>query len=88
MYAKEHRDCGENICAVCLGEYQGEEMRILPGCHHPFHLKCIGGFESHSNCPLCRTIATPQKIPTGAQANSGSLLQQAEDGAIKKIDSD
>ena len=44
-------------CAVCLGEFEeGEFLKHLPNCSHVFHIPCIDTwFESHSNCPLCRT---------------------------------
>nr|CAN80353.1 hypothetical protein VITISV_003141 [Vitis vinifera] len=44
-------------CAVCLGEFEeGEFLKHLPNCSHVFHIPCIDTwFESHSNCPLCRS---------------------------------
>lgn len=43
-------------CSVCLGEFEeGEELRILPKCNHPFHMPCIDTWLSTcSTCPLCR----------------------------------
>lgn len=51
---------GTNIpatdCPICLGDFeQGEKVRVLPMCHHGFHMKCIDTWlESHSSCPTCR----------------------------------
>lgn len=44
-------------CAVCLSEFEDNEYgRVLPKCRHAFHADCIDmWFQSHSNCPLCRT---------------------------------
>lgn len=44
-------------CAVCLGEFEeGEWLKHLPNCNHGFHVSCIDTwFQSHSNCPLCRS---------------------------------
>lgn len=44
-------------CAVCLGEFEeGEWLRLLPSCAHIFHVSCVDTwFQTHSNCPLCRT---------------------------------
>ena len=29
-------------CSICFEEYQlNDEVRIMPGCHHLFHVKCI-----------------------------------------------
>ncbi|XP_021713928.1 RING-H2 finger protein ATL78-like [Chenopodium quinoa] len=53
-------------CVICLADFKGgEKLRILPKCHHGFHLKCIDkwlGFQS--SCPICRQslIDTCQKI--------------------------
>lgn len=43
-------------CSVCLSEFEeGEVLRILPKCNHPFHIQCIDTWlQSHSTCPLCR----------------------------------
>ncbi|KAJ8771117.1 hypothetical protein K2173_023442 [Erythroxylum novogranatense] len=45
-------------CAICLAEFvEGEEVRVLPGCGHTFHVSCIDVWlESHSSCPSCRQI--------------------------------
>nr|XP_043637524.1 RING-H2 finger protein ATL3-like isoform X2 [Erigeron canadensis] len=47
-------------CSVCLCEVQqGEDIRILPKCHHAFHAECIDmWFHSHSTCPICRTLVS------------------------------
>ncbi|XP_008809452.2 RING-H2 finger protein ATL74-like isoform X1 [Phoenix dactylifera] len=51
---------GTNIpatdCPICLGEFaDGEKVRVLPRCHHGFHVSCIDTWlASHSSCPTCR----------------------------------
>ncbi|XP_057744556.1 RING-H2 finger protein ATL60-like [Arachis stenosperma] len=47
-------------CAVCISELvEGEKFRALPHCNHGFHVDCIDmWFQSHSTCPLCRTLVT------------------------------
>jgi hypothetical protein len=58
-----HKDGLE--CAVCLCEFEdNEKARLLPKCHHSFHIDCIDmWFHSHSTCPLCRASAEPDTPP-------------------------
>ena len=49
--------CCEELCSICLDEYQVEDKcRCLP-CAHVFHSKCISKWlmERSSTCPLCKT---------------------------------
>ncbi|KAK6786598.1 hypothetical protein RDI58_015123 [Solanum bulbocastanum] len=61
-------------CPICLGEFvDGEKVRVLPKCHHGFHVKCIDIWLAlHSSCPTCRqslleqnTIAAAGDVETG-----------------------
>lgn len=55
----EQEDKGISVeCAICLGEFEeGEWLKHLPHCSHSFHVSCIDTwFQSHSNCPLCRSF--------------------------------
>lgn len=53
-------------CPICLAEFsQGEKVRILPGCNHGFHVKCIDTWLlSHSSCPTCRQLLFQQSATT------------------------
>ncbi|KAK7262417.1 hypothetical protein RJT34_29990 [Clitoria ternatea] len=67
-------------CAICLGEYEeGEWLKLLPNCSHRFHIRCIDTwFESHSNCPLCRTVVLhllPANNNQESFVSSGTLLE-------------
>ncbi|KAJ8622828.1 hypothetical protein MRB53_031357 [Persea americana] len=85
-------------CTVCLGELEeGDLVRILPHCHHVFHLQCIDEWLiSHSNCPLCRSLIvapTLQESPVTIDSNeqdAGHLPyhSQTEDSFVISIDDD
>lgn len=68
------RECKEETCSVCLSEFnEGDEVGVLPGCAHVFHVLCIDKWLlSHSNCPLCRANALCSLRNTAADAPQGS----------------
>ncbi|KAF8103639.1 hypothetical protein N665_0186s0008 [Sinapis alba] len=63
-------------CAICLSEFvSGERVKLLPKCHHGFHVRCIDKWlSSHSSCPTCRDclIQTCQKIAGCSERTSSS----------------
>ncbi|EAY10654.1 hypothetical protein TVAG_157310 [Trichomonas vaginalis G3] len=52
--------CAENVCSICLEEFnENDEVVILP-CKHGFHEPCLQPWlKMHSECPSCR-----HKLPT------------------------
>ncbi|XP_069914786.1 E3 ubiquitin-protein ligase ZNRF4 [Oryctolagus cuniculus] len=46
-----------DVCAICLDEYEeGERLKILP-CSHTYHCKCLDLWFSraaHRSCPVCK----------------------------------
>ncbi|XXG83708.1 hypothetical protein AAC387_Pa10g1401 [Persea americana] len=86
------RDGDQCECAVCLGEFEeGDPVRILPHCHHVFHLQCIDEWIiSHSICPLCRfpiVAPTPPESPVitdtnGQEAGHVPYLQSQTQGSL------
>ncbi|CAO2831041.1 unnamed protein product [Amaranthus hypochondriacus] len=65
-------------CVICLSEFApGERLRLLPKCHHGFHIRCIDKWLNiHSSCPTCRhcLIETCQKIIGCDQASTSQPL--------------
>lgn len=57
-------------CPICLGEFvDGEKVRVLPKCHHGFHVKCIDIWLAlHSSCPTCRQSLLEQNTTAAAAA--------------------
>jgi len=57
-------------CAICLGEFDdGERVRVLPRCHHGFHVQCIDlWLATHPSCPTCRNSL---RIQQGLQTGNG-----------------
>ncbi|XP_050214680.1 RING-H2 finger protein ATL51-like [Mercurialis annua] len=75
-YSKEQYCNEEEICSVCLCEFnEGEQIRLLPECLHLFHVTCIDiWLNSHSNCPLCRAdTVPPENVVVVAMPDSGVI---------------
>ncbi|KAL4359381.1 hypothetical protein AHAS_Ahas08G0071700 [Arachis hypogaea] len=65
-------------CVICLGEFEkGEKLKLLPQCAHAFHVSCIDAwFQSHSNCPLCRSqVHHVEDAIAGYSVSSYPLLE-------------
>ena len=64
-----HLDGSE--CVVCLSEFiPGEQVRLLPGCHHGFHIACIDAWLlTHASCPVCRHSAIPGDPSCSSNSN-------------------
>ncbi|GFQ04411.1 RING-H2 finger protein atl74 [Phtheirospermum japonicum] len=68
-------------CPICLGEFlDGEKIRVLPKCHHCFHVKCVDVWlASHSSCPTCRRsvadeVANVDAPPPAVAATAEDLV--------------
>ncbi|XP_039139927.1 probable E3 ubiquitin-protein ligase RHB1A isoform X1 [Dioscorea cayenensis subsp. rotundata] len=47
----------EDVCPICLEEYDLENPRILTKCEHHYHLACIlEWMERSDTCPVCDQI--------------------------------
>eukprot|EP01113_Clastostelium_recurvatum_P041131 TRINITY_DN6489_c0_g1_i1.p1 TRINITY_DN6489_c0_g1~~TRINITY_DN6489_c0_g1_i1.p1 ORF type:complete len:424 (-),score=86.79 TRINITY_DN6489_c0_g1_i1:148-1419(-) len=60
-YNGEKLPDGQEVCAVCIGDYEaGEVVRYLP-CFHFFHAECVDTWLMGSDlCPVCK-YEIPQK---------------------------
>ncbi|XP_049409541.1 RING-H2 finger protein ATL74-like isoform X1 [Solanum stenotomum] len=65
-------------CPICLGEFvDGEKVRVLPKCHHGFHVKCIDIWLAlHSSCPTCRQSLLEQNTTAAAAGDVETGLRQ------------
>lgn len=54
-------------CPICLGDFlDGEKIRVLPKCHHCFHVRCVDVWlASHSSCPTCRQSVAEEPGESG-----------------------
>ncbi|GAB2271732.1 Probable E3 ubiquitin-protein ligase rhb1a [Dionaea muscipula] len=44
----------EDVCPICLEEYDAENPKVLTNCEHDFHLSCIlDWMERSDSCPVC-----------------------------------
>lgn len=62
-------------CPICLGEFgDGEKVRVLPKCHHGFHVKCIDAWLAlQPSCPTCRRSLLDR---CGAEAGDGTMASR------------
>ncbi|KAL6655409.1 hypothetical protein ACP70R_006235 [Stipagrostis hirtigluma subsp. patula] len=76
-------------CAVCLGEFSdGELVRLLPRCAHPFHAPCIDTWlRAHVNCPLCRSpvVVVPSDLPAAATEAEAGGVQPEEHQVLEEM---
>uniref|UniRef100_A0A0A9CZM7 RING-type E3 ubiquitin transferase n=1 Tax=Arundo donax TaxID=35708 RepID=A0A0A9CZM7_ARUDO len=55
--APEDKPDEEDVCPICLEEYDEENPRSMTKCEHHFHLCCIFEWmERSDNCPVCDQI--------------------------------
>ncbi|XP_006652665.1 RING-H2 finger protein ATL68-like [Oryza brachyantha] len=59
-------------CSICLSEYKEKDiLRIVPTCHHNFHLYCLDAWLlKQTTCPICRISL--RELPGGKAAISSA----------------
>ena len=63
---QELKDQNKETCAVCLADYEIDELLLVfPKCRHAFHKECIVTWLTRSGvCPVCRSdIRTQLEVP-------------------------
>ncbi|KAJ4772037.1 RING-H2 finger protein ATL72 [Rhynchospora pubera] len=62
-------------CPICLGDFaDGEKVRVLPKCHHGFHVRCIDTWlAAHPSCPTCRSSIVDRTDDDKGEASSQEL---------------
>ncbi|GMH21717.1 hypothetical protein Nepgr_023559 [Nepenthes gracilis] len=44
----------DDVCPICLEEYDSENPKMITNCEHDFHLSCVlDWMERSSSCPVC-----------------------------------
>ncbi|ERN17116.1 hypothetical protein AMTRI_Chr09g13880 [Amborella trichopoda] len=87
VYGQDSEAGKSSDCAICLTEFvDGDDLRVLPGCGHGFHVKCIDTWlSSRSSCPSCRLILRPGtagrcQLCGGATATSSAGVDGGDPG--------
>lgn len=83
MYSYYHGDVKYQIeCAICLGEFEEKEaVKMIPKCHHVFHLQCIDTWlEMHVTCPVCRGAQFAHEKGGGSDG-LGVIQERVDQGA-------
>ncbi|BAF15521.1 RING-H2 finger protein ATL68 isoform X1 [Oryza sativa Japonica Group] len=59
-------------CSICLSEYKEKDiLRIVPICHHNFHLYCLDAWLlKQTTCPICRISL--KELPDGKSTVSSA----------------
>ncbi|XP_001375947.2 E3 ubiquitin-protein ligase ZNRF4 [Monodelphis domestica] len=65
-----------DVCAICLDEYEeGDQLRVLP-CTHMYHYKCINPWFSQALCRSCPVCKQPViGAEEGSDSNPDSLSE-------------
>ena len=77
---------GGNQCMVCLSDFEeGDELRLMPGCGHAFHVKCVDPWlQQNHTCPTCRRELGPThtQATNASTAGSNDAADGARDGLV------
>ena len=74
-----------NVCIICQGDLQSDDMVRMLSCHHIFHDECVSPWilEKNGTCPLCKRdlvkeiparVLVDQDEKIGSKLNNESIL--------------
>ncbi|KAJ3695239.1 hypothetical protein LUZ60_000616 [Juncus effusus] len=68
-------------CAVCLSFLEeGDVVRMLPACHHVFHVGCIDKWlVANASCPVCRADVNPTEQSVSVGQVSDVVTAESKD---------
>lgn len=47
-----------DICVICQGEYEKDELIGGLHCRHEYHVNCVTKWlQQHNSCPICKAVA-------------------------------
>ncbi|KAI9233860.1 MAG: hypothetical protein BYD32DRAFT_464960 [Podila humilis] len=52
----ETKEYSEELCSICLGEYETDDRIRILSCGHEYHAECVDIWLTHksTHCPLCK----------------------------------
>lgn len=58
---EQHAESNKNVCAICICEFEFDEMCMRLPCKHVFHQDCATEwFQRSIRCPLCNGCVLPE----------------------------
>lgn len=52
-----------DICVICQGEYETNELIGGLQCRHEYHVECIKKWlQQNNSCPICKATAVSQSV--------------------------
>jgi hypothetical protein len=67
----------DNVCIICQGDLESDDMVRMLSCHHIFHDECVSPWilEKNGTCPLCKRDLT-KEIPVRVTADQDEKIEQ------------